>query len=78
MSIQNSSGGRRFTSPIGRGRIALAIRVRGYGLSIERNPSPGASPQPKLRFGVAVKNGRRRPPVPLPKGEVDDVSRRIL
>jgi hypothetical protein len=32
------------TSPIGRGRIALAIRVRGYSLTIERNPSPQPSP----------------------------------
>src|SRR6202162_693318 len=28
----------------GRGRIALAIRVRGYALSIDRNPSPQPSP----------------------------------
>jgi hypothetical protein len=33
-----------FTSPIGRGRIASAIRVRGYGLSIDRTPSPRPSP----------------------------------
>jgi hypothetical protein len=33
-----------FTSPIGRGRIALAIRVSGYGLSIDGNPSPHPSP----------------------------------
>src|SRR6202035_5043456 len=35
-----------FTSPIGRGRIALAIRVRGLGLSMEHNPSPGAARRP--------------------------------
>ncbi len=34
----------RSTSPIGRGRIAFAIRVRGYGLAIERTPSPQPSP----------------------------------
>ncbi len=28
------------TSPIGRGRIALAIRVRGYGLARDHTPSP--------------------------------------
>src|SRR6266851_9103393 len=33
-----------FTSPMGRGRIALAIRVRGYSLTIDRNPSPQPSP----------------------------------
>jgi hypothetical protein len=32
------------TSPMGRGRIASAIRVRGYGLTIDRNPSPQPSP----------------------------------
>jgi hypothetical protein len=32
------------TSPIGRGQIALAIRVRGYSLSIDRTPSPQPSP----------------------------------
>jgi hypothetical protein len=39
------------TSPMGRGRIAAtmqsivgAIRVRGYGLSIDRTPSPQPSP----------------------------------
>src|SRR5260370_5328725 len=33
------------TSPIGRGRIAsYAIRVRGYGLTIDLNPSRHASP----------------------------------
>jgi hypothetical protein len=31
-------------SPMGRGRIALAIRVRGYSLTIDRNPSPQPSP----------------------------------
>src|SRR5260221_675776 len=35
---------RRFTSPIGRGRIAFAIRVRGCGISIDRTPSPQPSP----------------------------------
>src|ERR1700733_11175658 len=33
------------TSPIGRGRIAsYAIRVRGYGLTMDLNPSPRPSP----------------------------------
>jgi hypothetical protein len=32
------------TSPMGRGRIALAIRVREYGLTIDRNPLPQPSP----------------------------------
>ncbi|MEA2921246.1 MAG: hypothetical protein QOF07_1209 [Bradyrhizobium sp.] len=36
----------RVTSPCGRGRIASTdvIRVRGYGLSIDRDPSPQPSP----------------------------------
>src|SRR6266699_6817459 len=38
--IMESERALAFTSPIGRGRIALAIRVRGYSLSIDRNPSP--------------------------------------
>ena len=32
------------TSPMGRGRIALAIRVREYGLTIDRIPSPQPFP----------------------------------
>jgi len=39
----------KFTSPAGpagRGRIALAIRVRGSAPSIDRKPSPGASHRP--------------------------------
>jgi hypothetical protein len=31
-----------FTSPEGRGRIAKAIRVRGYDPSIDLNPSPAS------------------------------------
>ena len=35
-----------FASPIGRGRIALAIRVRGYSRSMFRSPlTPTLSPQ---------------------------------
>ena len=39
--------GSSVTSPIGRGRIASfdAIRVRGYSLTIDRNPSPQPSPK---------------------------------
>jgi len=32
------------TSPIGRGRIVLTIRARGYGLSIGRSPHPNTFP----------------------------------
>src|SRR5687767_11130871 len=34
-----------FTSPTGRGRIAQAIRVRGYGAGELHGPSPRPSPQ---------------------------------
>jgi hypothetical protein len=35
----------RLTSPMGRGRIVLTIRVRGYGLTIDLNASPQPSPK---------------------------------
>ncbi len=35
-----------FTSPKGRGRIASAIRVRGFAPSLDRDPSPGAARRP--------------------------------
>src|SRR5258705_13515442 len=43
MSIRNYPRFRS-DSPIGRGRIALAIRVRGYGLTIDLSPSSQPSP----------------------------------
>ena len=48
-----------FTSPAGRGQIALAIRVRGFAPSMDRKPSPGASRRP-LPSGE-VKNQRHLP-----------------
>jgi len=42
-----------FTSPVGRGRIAFAIRVRGYGLTIDRTPfTPTLSPWERERTSV--------------------------
>ena len=35
----------RLASPMGRGRIVLTIRVRGYGLTIDLNASPQPSPK---------------------------------
>jgi hypothetical protein len=55
----------RFTSPAGRGRIALAIRVRGYALSMDLNPS--------LELPSSSSGGALRRPVgnsTSPKGEV--------
>ncbi len=52
-----------FTSPIGRGRIALAIRVRGFARSIDRTPSPQPSPHGR---GGAPELQRNRFPCPRP------------
>jgi hypothetical protein len=61
MSME-SAGESSITSPIGRGRIAAtmqrivgAIRVRGYGLSIDRTPlTPTLSPWERERTSVAT------------------------
>src|SRR6266436_5130683 len=44
MSASGAISRRGLTSPVGRGRIAPAIRVRGYAPSIDRTPSPQPSP----------------------------------
>jgi hypothetical protein len=47
-SVHFVAASKIFTSPIGRGRIASkeAIRVRGYVLTWNRAPSPGAMRRP--------------------------------
>jgi hypothetical protein len=48
----------RFTSPIGRGRIASAIRVRGYGLPKDRTPSPIEAGYIRLRPFQMLNSGK--------------------
>src|SRR5580700_7230216 len=64
MPMNNSRHASSSTSPFGRGRIALAIRVRGYGLTIGRTPSPRPSPHGRVGLSHMGEGGEKEVVVP--------------